>query len=771
MKEFFGKCKRRWWWFVVSVAACMVCAFVYVKTVRPIYTRYAAVMIKEDTNSKASSFQSQMSKLGGMSPFSSSSDVQNEIIFMQSPDISLEVVKRLELDYNYSRKGLLSRKALYGQTLPVRIKLNDVADEQTVSLKLLISNENVVISEIKTAWAGEKIEDKEQYTCAYGGDVTTAVGAVHVERVGTTQLEKPVEIDVVRTGYYVTTQMWQSRLSFTLVNKQASVIGITCNDEIPQRAEDVLNTIISAYNESWVRDKNTLAVSTSEFINERIKIIEKELGTVDSNISSLKSSNQMVDMAQANLQALGQTASSETALRNLTTELYMIDYIIKYIQSDPSYRLLPTGMGISNSAVQTQIAQYNTLVLQRNSIVQNSSERNRLVLDIDEQLAGYRDAILLGLSNDQIRLKNSITAEQGNIATYERKITNSPLHERDLLTVERQQKVKEALYIYLLQKREENELSQTFTAYNTRLVTTPKGSMVPSSPKTGRIYALAFLLGFFIPLLLIYLRTVLNTKLRGKSDLDGLNVPYIGEIPYYSTGIGQKMKALGVKIFFEAKSRKPINEAIRVVRTNMEFMLNNQSEDKKVVMITSFNPASGKSMLLANIAASEAQKGKRVVIVDFDMRRSSASNLVGNPDNGISNYIAGFSDKCPEIKVEGQENLFVIPVGVMPPNPTELLYNPRVTELMEHLRREYDYIFLDCPPVDIVADTSIIAKWADMTIFVARVGLLERSHIPEVQKVYDNHKFNNMCLLLNGTKVTDSRYGYGYGYGSYYEKK
>lgn len=777
IKDFVSQCRSKWWWFAVSVAVCMAGAALYVKVTPNVYKRYASVMIKSDSNTRTRSFTQQLANMGDLTGFSSTSDVQNEILCMQSPDIILETVKRLNLDYNYEIESIFGDKVLYGNALPFRIKISDIGDEQYVQLTLQQTGKSVTLKNLTYRQKGETVKDEREYTCQIGSSVNTSLGKITVEGNMSSNATIDDEIQVTRIGYYPSTMTLLSRLSFTLSDKQASIIDLVCKDEIPQRAEDVLNTIISTYNESWVRDKNMMAISTSEFINEQIQLIEKGLGSVDGSISSFKSRNQMMDMTQANMQALGQTTNSEGIVRNTTNELYMVNYIKDFITKDPSYRLLPTGLGISSSSIQNQIASYNTLVLQRNSIVQNSSEQNRLVVDIDNQLNGIREAILTGLDNEQIRMKKIIEAERGNISAYEGKISRSPLQERELLSVERQQKVKESLYLYMLQKRAENELSQAFTAYNTRIVTTPKGSMTPVAPSKGKIFTLAFLLGLIVPIVVLYARTLFNTKVRGKIDLEGMSVPYIGEIPAYRRNKNRKKEGTkGVQIVFEGQSRKPINEAFRVVRTNMEFMLGNLTGQNKVIMNTSLNPGSGKSFLITNIAASEAKKGKKVVIVDVDMRRATVSNLVGKPSEGLSNYLAGLSETCQAHPVAGNEGLYVIPVGTTPPNPTELLFNPRFEELIGQLRSEYDYVFLDCPPVDIVADSSIIAKWADLTLFIIRAGLMERAMLADIDQFYKDKKFHNMCLILNATKNAGGRYGYHYGYhygygssyGSYY---
>ena len=409
-------------------------------------------------------------------------------------------------------------------------------------------------------------------------------------------------------------------------------------------------------------------------------------------------------------------------------------------------------------------------MLQRNSLVANSSEENPLAVDLDKSLKEMRSAIVSSIDNQVNTLNTQIRGLRGIEGASTARLSNNPKQAKYLLSVERQQKVKEALYLFLLQKREENELSQAFTAYNTRVITSPTGQMEPTSPIRSRIFLAAFILSILIPVIIIYVRESMNTKVRGRKDIECLTVPFVGEIPQ------QHKKASGSEneILVKPKKRNVINEAFRVVRTNLEFMAGNESN--KVMMVTSANPGSGKTFFTINAAASFAIKEKRVMMVDLDMRRASLSEYVGKPNTGLSDYLNGNVSNWQEVKVaiKEYEKLEVIPVGTIPPNPAELLFKPRLQQLIKDLRNEYDLIILDCPPAEIVADASVIAKYADMTVFLIRAGLMERELLPVIEGYYQDKKFNNMSVLLNGTETAGNRYGYhrygyhyGYGYGSY----
>ena len=447
----------------------------------------------------------------------------------------------------------------------------------------------------------------------------------------------------------------------------------------------------------------------------------------------------------------------------------MARYIRNYLTNATSKnQLLPANSGIESPGIEQQIANYNTAQLRRNDLVANSSEKNPLVVDMDQSLENMRRAIITSIDNHITTLNTQLRSLRQSEQQTTARIAANPTQGKYLLSVERQQKVKEALYLFLLQKREENELSQAFTAYNTRVITPPSGSMIPTAPVKKNIALVTFALGILIPVVIIFIRENMNTKVRGRKDLESLSVPFVGEIPLAESGKKKKTTHTPKEIVIRQGKRDIVNEAFRVLRTNLEFILD-AKEDKdraSVTLITSFNPGSGKTFLTMNTAATFAMKGKRVLVIDGDLRHGSASAYVGSPKNGLSDYLGKRMNNVEDLIVEKENypGMFVLPVGTIPPNPTELLAEPRLAELMEKMRGRFDYIIIDCPPVDIVADTQIIEKLADRTVFIVRAGLLERDMLPKLQSDYEAKRFKNMALVLNGTIGGSSRYGYRYGY-------
>lgn len=556
---------------------------------------------------------------------------------------------------------------------------------------------------------------------------------------------------------------------------------MTFRDVCIQRAEDILNTVIAVYNENWIKDKNQIAVSTSMFINDRLGVIESELGHVDENISTFKSENLLPDVQAASQLYMTERSQAQSQILTLNTQLSMARYIRNYLTAASSRnQLLPANSGLESANIENQISEYNNLQLQRNNLVANSSEQNPLVVDMDESLRSMRRSIVSSVDNLITTLNTQIHSLEKSDQRATERIAANPSQAKYLLSVERQQKVKESLYLFLLQKREENELSQAFTAYNTRVITPPTGSMIPTAPVKKNILLVGFALGLLIPVVIVFLQETLNTRVRGKKDLENLSIPFVGEIPLYGkirrSGLFRKKVTplTETRVVVKEGSRDVVNEAFRVLRTNLEFVSGENSKGQ-VILMTSFNPGSGKTFLTVNIAATLAIKGKRVLVIDGDLRRGSTSVYVGSPHHGLSNYLAGKVQRIEDVIVPASETVRfdVLPIGTIPPNPTELLAGERLQTLLTYFRTRYDYILIDCPPIEMVADTHIIGKYADRTIFVVRAGLLERSMLPELEVLYTEHKFKNMAVLLNGTEGNGSyrygyRYGYHYGYGSSY---
>ena len=788
LQDLLALCVSKWKWFILSLIVFVGLAVVYLLVTPPVYKRTTSLLIKEGDKKGVSSLSTVVNAFADMGIFNTNVNVSNELASIQSPDVILEVIRRLNLDVSYKTDGNYHKETLYGRTLPLNVTFKEIAYNDFCAFTMTIVKGKVRLGDFELN--GEKVGNDSTVMASIGKEVQTPVGKLTITKspyFKETAYEG-MEIDVSRMGLLASISDCKDKMTSALQDERGTIIDITYKDVSIQRAEEFLNTLISVYNENWVKDKNQIAVSTSQFINERLQVIESELGNVDSNISSYKSENLIPDVEASSQMYMNTANEANIQITELNNQLYMARYIRDHISNKNSKdQLLPANSGINSSIIEQQINDYNEKMLQRNSLVANSSEENPLAIDMDKNLDKMRASIVKSIDTQVGTLSTQIKGLRGIQGASTSRLSSNPKQAKYLLSVERQQKVKESLYLFLLQKREENELSQAFTAYNTRVVTSPTGEMKPTSPDRRRILLAAILLGLLVPVIIIYIRENMNSKVRGRKDIESLTIPFIGEIPLYTHSVHkrpfrrwlEKLKGCQKEdevcsVVVKPKSRNMINEAFRVVRTNMEFMIGSDNS-KKTIMVTSLNPGSGKTFLTINTAVSFAIKDKKVVVVDFDMRRASLSEYVNKPQTGIADYLNGKIRDWHEVRVqlEGYEHLDIVPVGTIPPNPTELLFSDKMQQLINDLRREYDLVFFDCPPIEIVADATVIAKYADMTAFIIRAGLMERDMLPVVEGYYNNKKFNNMSMILNGTTVAGNRYGYhrygyGYGYGGSY---
>lgn len=766
----------KWRWFLLSLAVCIGLAVVYLLRTPPVYTRTATLLIED--NDKGGSISASEMSFADLGLFQSNTNVNNEIIAMSSPALMQDVVRRLHLDMTYSADGRFHDEVLYGSTLPVTVALNEFTDGESASLTMYVDTSGAVsLYDFRTVLNGENVRYKDVVQGKVGETVETPLGGIVVNptaffhRVGS-----GMEITVSKSTLYGATTAYSSKLTVSLLQKEATVVSLSMKDVSVQRAVDVLNTLISAYNESWVSAKNQIAVSTSAFIDDRLRVIEHELGAVEEDISSYKSKNLIPDLQASSDLYIQQSSETEVKLLELSNRMYMVRYISDYMsREENAFELLPAGTGIESTGIEGQILEYNNKLLERNYLVASSSTSNPLVVDADQALQSMRATILTSLENYTVMLQNQMESLRQQESKATDRIAATPDQAKYLLSVERQQKVKESLYLFLLQKREENELSQAFTAYNTRLITPPVGSIAPTSPARMQILLIAFVLGLVIPMGVFFLKENGNTRLRGRKDLESMSVPYVGEIPMCDgkkSSIRYRLRNLtrrgakndDVEVVVKEGVRNVVNEAFRVVRTNLEFM--HVPSSGHVYMTTSFNPGSGKTFITVNVAVSLAIRGRKVLVVDGDMRRATASRLLHSPSIGISDWLSGRETDMDRIlfRTDIHENLWMMPVGTIPPNPTELLQDGRLKELFDALKDSFDYIFIDCPPINIVADTQIISKVADRTVFIVRAGLLERSMLSELEADFRDGRYPGLCMVLNGTVSKGGRYGYSYGY-------
>lgn len=788
--EVLGWALTHKWHILASVIIFSVLAFLYTARTPKEYQASASVMIRANSHGQA-----EFSELAAFSDLGIGNmglDVYNELQALRSPALMLDVVNALNLNVTYtSRNHVGLTTDWYGKSpvtaaFPVRTEIFEEMPVGNFSFNInFTGKDKYQISDI--AINGREI-DAQPINGTYGNAVKAPFGTLILTPTATFAGNKLSRLTVSYTDPEKMAEAYAKRLSVELADKFSTVINFNLTDVSPKRAEDVINALIVAYNNEWVSYTHQSNESTSKFINERLLVIEQELGMVDADIEKFKSNNQLLDLVTETASVTSESNHYAEQAFIAGNQLAIAKFVRDYLNDNTKkYELLPSNTGIGNSAIETQIAEYNKMMIERQRLIASSSEHSPLVADMNKELDMMRKAIMGSVDNHI----STLNIQVSQIAQKENKIsgqiTAGPGKARELLSIERQQKIKEQLYLYLLQKREENELKTNIIVNNTRIIKPGKANPNPVSPNPIIIIFAGFMVGLILPFGFMIVGRLCDFTIRTREDLECLNIPIIGEIPL--TGKDNRINRLRLllkmkpnktdnspKVLVKHGKRDAINEAFRVTRTNFDFIQGN-NPPAEAIMLTSYNQGSGKTFTSANFATVMALKGKgKVVVVDLDIRKGTFSKAVSNPSKGVCTYL---NSQCELEEIIAKAHTLnnpyefdVIPAGSIPPNPVELLLSDQLDLLISELKQRYQYVLLDCPPEGVVADADIIARVADRTVFVVRSGLLNKRLIPEIGKIANSKKYRNFMLIINGVEFKKShyglKYGYGYGYGYRY---
>lgn len=750
--DLFMYLASQWKWFLLSILICGGIAWYNYARAPLVYFRSATVIIKDPSN-KAST-----SGLDCFDNFINKVNVANEILQFRSKKLMREVVQRVHADVSYQIKDGLRSNELYNES-PVLVSLPDALPEQSFSFTMTLKDaKTVTLSDFSG------IEAKPSYEVALN-DTVAIIEGMNVVVTATNYLRDswlntPIRVQKLPVESMV--NYYKNALGIQQEEEEASILTLALKDSSPARAEDVLNTLITVYNEEAIKEKNQVAVNTANFINERLIIIERELGNVESNLESFKQRNQIVDIASSAGMYMTESQKYNADAMELETQLRLANFIKDYL-TDPSKEtdLIPSNTGISDMNIENQISLYNAAKLKRDHLIDDSSVNNPVVQELNNSLRAMKQSIIRAVDNMIVSLNVKRNDAQNREMRAQDRVTAIPTKERQMLSIERQQKIKEALYLFLLNKREENALSQAMADNNARVIDGAEGSNAPISPNRNRILLLGLLVGIALPGAVCLAILFMDTRVHGRKDIEGVtSVPYLGEIPLDKEAMkDHRKKVMAVK----EQGDDIVSEAFRILRTNMAF-LSKKDKPAQVITFTSFNIGAGKTFIARNLSMSLAYMKKRVVMVDLDIRKGTLSRHFGHYHVGVTNYLSDNTVKVDDI-IQHQEGFDLIPAGILAPNPAELLMDNRLDELMNELRTRYDYIIADNVPVGLIADATIANRIADLTIFVVRAGKLDRRQLPDIEKLYQEKKLKNMALVLNGANPERHGYGYSYGYG------
>ncbi len=771
IRDLLFHCIAKWYWFAISLTIAIAAAVVHILSTPPIYVRSAEILIKEESkgsgNSMFKDFAAQQS----------TADAAIEVQALRSPGIVREAIERLGLEVEYTRNGRFHNGIIYSAN-PIEARILDLRQSDAATFTVSFSSDSTLT--LSNFYCNGMLLEGSMGGLL-GDTVTTPVGRVAISATQYYTSFPKEDIFIEKKSINAAVNEFTSMLSTGMVDENTSIVRLSLKDRSTIRATDMLDAIIAIYNEQWLKRNNESAVKTIEFINQRVDSLQIELNQLDREIAAQNSKNKFT---AKQISELGSSIASKNddRLIELEGQLELALFLKKCLIGNVGNKeILPAKTGISMPSIENLISAYNEEIIKRDKYLANSSEANPIIIDCNSNLAAMYRSINDALDGYIASLRRETSLLSVEEESSKVQFSRQSEQVKDMQGLLRQQKVKNALYLFLLQKLEETELSKEFEATNNRVLTPVSGSNTPIEPMQRQILTLALAIGLLLPLLIIFVREMTNRKVRGRKDLENIDIPFIGEIPLHEES-KFKLKDAGKKIIVKEGSRNIINEAFRVLRTNLEFM-NDKDKTSNVIILTSFNPGSGKTFLTMNIAASLALKGAKVLVIDGDMRHGSTSAYVNSPSVGLSDYLSGGTSDIGQVTATLDEHptLKVIPIGSTPPNPTELLHSKRFGELIAAMRKEYDYIFIDCPPIDIVADTQIIEEHADRTIFVIRANLLNRDMLYELEDIYESKRLKNMAMILNGTYGGGTgyrykygysySYGYGYGYGYHYHSK
>jgi capsular exopolysaccharide synthesis family protein len=750
-----------WKWFVLGVFVSLFGAYLYLRYTVPQYRAATTILVKDE---KKGGLSSELSAFADMGIGGGKSNLDNEIEILKSRTLVESTVRKMNLNIAFVVEGKILSSNLY-KNAPILINyLEQRSDfynksrsyqflalaESTFQFEDLLGQGNVLEGNKKVFRYGEPIKTK------YG---TLVLNKSLVSPAPYNDDVKP--INIVISPLEKVAESYRARLNVAPLSKTSSVVELSLVDPVLQKAEDFLDNLVQNYNEYAAADKNFISENTSKFIANRLALITDELDGVEQNVQNFKNANQVTDIeTEAGLFIEGSNEYDKKGIE-ADIQLNVISSMVDFIKKSKPSDLLPTNI-VSGEATEL-IGSYNQLVLDRNRILKSATEVNPTVIKLNEQLASLKSNVASSLSRMQSNLriqKRDLNNQEGLL---NQKIGKIPVQERQFRVIARQQKVKEELYLYLLQKREETAIALAATESVARVVDAAKGSDSPVAPKKNIIYLGALLLGILVPFGVIYLMDLLDTKIKSRLDLEGKTlIPFIGDVPTSETP----------SEIIKSESRTSSAEALRIIRTNLEFMLTKVPDGQaKTIFLTSTFPKEGKTFVSANLAATFALSGKKVLLIGMDIRNPRLDEYLTLPDRGFTNYLSSKNLVLEDliVKYDGFEDFHVLPAGVIPPNPAELLMNKKVDTLFETLKKQYDYIIVDTAPVSLVTDTLLIAKHADCFIYVARANFLEKRMLNIANTLFKEQKLPNMCLLLNDTDTTKG-YGYGYGYGVKIEK-
>ena len=766
IEELIAPYLAQWKWILLSVVLTLIGAFIYLRYAERIYEVNSSIILKDQKDDR---MRGASAVFSGMDLMGTVSNVDNEVEVMKSKSLIGGTVNELKLHTTYTTKGRVKTANLYtASPLLVTMEQSNLDKlKSPISFQAVINkDQSVTIKSIENE--KEIINNLTQLPALLStkhGVLTFSFRTGNVPSYG-----EPIEI-TIRPPASVIPSL-RSNLSIMPASKTTSVLNMRLTTAEPAKGVDFLNTLVDVYNQDAIAEKNREALNTKDFIDERIAIIDQELGTAERNVEQYKRAQGLTDL-QSDVQLSQQRGSQyEQKLVEVSTQLNLVEYLGNYVNDSKNRsKLVPSNVGIGDPTLIATINEYNKHILERDRLLRTNTESNPVIQSLDGQIDALRDAIGISIASVKQGLNIAKKDAQNQVNIYRGQTGMAPTQERQFTEIAREQQIKATLFLMLLQKREENALALSASANSARVLDEASVSG-PIQPKPIMILMVAILLGLVIPVLIIFLKDLLHYKIESRLDVERITkLPILGEIPISEVG----------NIAVAENQNRETDEAFRMLRTNMLFQL---GKDKKVIIVTSTEPKEGKTFISINTAISFALLGKKVLLMGLDLRLPRMTDYLNvKADRGMSQYLSGYiTDLSSLIQPSGiTPNLSVIASGVVPPNPTELISKDIFEEAIKELRGQFDYIIIDSAPVGLVTDTIVASKAVDATMYVCRANVSHRNNLKFANELLEKKMLPNMGLVVNdisnyfvgygGYGKRTYSYGYGYGYGRGKKKK
>lgn len=755
----------RWPWFVASVIVCMACAWIYLKQSTPAYNINASILIKDEK--KGGMLGSEFSGLEDLGLLNPSKNIDNEIEILQSKSLIKDVVNELGLYIDYTASKGFKTVDLYGSS-PILVHYSP-KDAELLDAPMLLTVGYQKNGRIEVNVTTGKGSDEEK---TFNKSFTELPAVLSGEK-GTITFMPNSQVPITENGKLEITiqhplavaKNYRKALAIEPTSKTTSVATISISNTNKKRGEDFINKLVEIYNRDANDDKNEVAQNTARFIDERIAIINQELGTTEQELESFKRESGLTDLSSDAKLAIAEKSGYEKLCVENGTQLNLIKYLSDYLNKpENANTTLPVNVGLDDEALTSLISQYNALILERNRLRRASSDSNPVVRRLDSNIDDMHASLLTTINSVYKGLLITKADLDRQAGKYAGQISNAPAQERRFVSIQRQQGIKAGLYLMLLQKREENNIALAATANNAKIIDDALADDVPISPNKKIIYLAALVLGFGIPVAIIYILSLLSYRIEGHSDVERLTrVPVIGDVPLNDS---DEKYAIAVR----ENDNDIMAETFRSLRTNLLFMLGDP--DKKVILVTSTTSGEGKTFIASNLAVSLALLGKKVVIVGLDIRKPGLNKVfhISHKERGITQYLVAPQSTDLRSMIQSSDlsaNLNILPGGTIPPNPTELLARKSLDDAIELLKKDYDYVVLDTAPIGMVTDTQLIARVADISVYVCRTDYTHKNDYQLINELYANKRLPGLCTVINGLDMKKKKYGYYYGYGKY----